>query len=268
MLIFIHFYFILNLFQLLMTNFLGLAAAVASKESAIAYLQEWQIIHPERKCPSGHAMTLCISEKEDRWRCRHSACNCQFQLKSGTWLEGAHITYTTATLFVYCWAHELSTVSFCSRELGIGSGHTIVEWNMKLREICAEKLLSYPVAIGGEGDTRRNRRKHVRPEESQCRASSRRSVGVWWDMPGNSWMFPCRSSGSDEWDASKHDLQLHQARNNHHQRLLARVSGHSRDSRQALFTRHSKSLAKLHRSCLRGLHKSRWRNVGTCKIEI
>ena len=140
-------------------NLFGLYERVKTKDLAISYLQSIGILHTRRICRNGHEMSLILSDKEDRWRCRKATCESQKQLKSDTWLSGGHLTYSTACLFMYCWAHEMTSVEFAMRELGIGSIETVVDWNHYLREVCAEKLLRSPAFIGGEG-------MHVEIDES------------------------------------------------------------------------------------------------------
>jgi transposase-like protein len=134
-----------------MFNLLQLYERTNTKTQAIAYLQEVGILHSVRFCAEGHAMKLALSQKEDRWRCTRAGCRCQRQLKSGTWLQGSHITYQSACLFVYCWAHEMTSFEFTMRELEFVSSETIVDWNHYMREICAEKLLRNQAFIGGDG---------------------------------------------------------------------------------------------------------------------
>jgi hypothetical protein len=56
----------------------------------------------------------------------------------------------TFLLFIYCWAHELSTIKFCRRELNV-SKNTVVDFNNFIREVCAHTLLARPMRIGGPG---------------------------------------------------------------------------------------------------------------------
>jgi transposase-like protein len=122
-----------------------------TEEKALSFLQDVGLLHRERFCEQGHAMKLLISTRDQRWRCSKVSCKKQKQLKSGTWLEGCHLSYRKACMFIYYWAHEQTTIKFSMHELGIGSETTIVDWNNYLREVCAMKLVEEPVCIGGEG---------------------------------------------------------------------------------------------------------------------
>ena len=127
---------------------LRLARELNDKPAAIRYLQNRNILHNERDCDNGHRMELKLSDREDRWRCGRRDCRQQKQLKSGTWLEGSHLSYSSAILFIYCWSKEYTTVKFCEDELNIRHC-AVVDWNNYLREICAQALLAQPVRIGG-----------------------------------------------------------------------------------------------------------------------
>lgn len=168
-------------------NLLSLSALCDSKEKCVAFLQQRGIVHQQLNCANGHAMTLSLSEKEDRWRCRRKNCNKQIQLKSGTWLQGSHLTYREIILFIYCWSHEMTTIDFCKRELNI-SHPTVVDYNNFLREVCASTLLANPITIGGPNTT-------VEIDESMF---SRRKNHVGRVLP-QQWVFGgiCRETGEN-----------------------------------------------------------------------
>ena len=129
-------------------NFLSLSALIHDKQSSINFLQEHGILPNQRFCDNGHSMILYLSDREDRWRCNDRQCRSQKQLKSGTWFQGAHLSYRDAILFIYCWSHEMTSIKFCQRELLLGA-HSVIDWNNYLREVCASVLLANPSVIGG-----------------------------------------------------------------------------------------------------------------------
>lgn len=133
-------------------NMFSLHDLLHDKQSSVAYLQQIGILHQIRHCNRGHEMKLYLSDKEDRWRCQRAGCSQQIQLKSGTWIEGTHLTYRQVVLFIYSWAYEMTNMKFCHRELCILSSNTVVDWNNYLREICAYSLLQNPIIIGGVND--------------------------------------------------------------------------------------------------------------------
>lgn len=130
-------------------NFISLYNEVLNKKEAIKFLQKYEILHNERICKNNHKMSLCLSEKEDRWRCNKKECRNQIQLKADTWLEGTHLKYNQIIMFIYSWAFEQTSIKYCQRELGIGSIESIVDWNNYLREVCTLKLIKNPIFIGG-----------------------------------------------------------------------------------------------------------------------
>ena len=81
-------------------NFLRLTDELRRKEDAIRFLQQRRILHERRMCTNGHPMALRLSDREDRWRCKVRECREQKQLKAGTWLQGAHLDYRAAALFM------------------------------------------------------------------------------------------------------------------------------------------------------------------------
>lgn len=132
-------------------NLLRLFESIPDKVTAVAFLQNKGIIHAVRLCDNGHAMRLSLSDKEDRWRCYLKDCRKDIPLRKGTWLEGSKLPYRTIILFIYCWSYELSSVSFCERELEINH-NAVVDYNNYLREVCAWTLIQNPVIpIGGPG---------------------------------------------------------------------------------------------------------------------
>lgn len=133
-------------------NFLQVSETVRDKAGAVRFLQQRGLLHQQRMCNNGHHMTLSLSDREDRWRCRRRACNEQKQLKADTWFHGSHLSYRDATLFIYCWSQELTSIKFCERELNI-SPATVVDYNNYLREVCAHHLLTNPRRIGGPNTT-------------------------------------------------------------------------------------------------------------------
>ena len=77
---------------------LRLAHEICDKASAVQFLQNRNILHVERECDNGHIMELKLSDREDRWRCQYFQirdCRQQKQLKSGRWLQGSHLPYST-----------------------------------------------------------------------------------------------------------------------------------------------------------------------------
>ena len=169
-----------------MHNAASLSKIIETEENAIYFLQEVGILHKERLCAKGHAMKLSGSVCDQRWRCNKRSCRAQKRLKSDTWLDGCHLSYRTACMFIYHWAHEHTTIQFAKHELGIGSDATVVDWNNYLREVCALKLVTEPMSIGGDG-------LHVEIDESlfvRRKYNVGRAVRQQWIFGGT-----CRETG-------------------------------------------------------------------------
>lgn len=133
-------------------NFLRLSALVHDKQSSFQFLQHHGIVHPARHCANNHVMTLSLTDRQDRWRCRQGTCQEDIPVRKGTWMQGSRLTYRQVILFVYCWSKELTSISFCESELEI-SESTVIDWNNYLREVCANTLIINPVIIGGPNST-------------------------------------------------------------------------------------------------------------------
>ncbi|XP_075213730.1 uncharacterized protein LOC142319939 [Lycorma delicatula] len=148
---------------------------IKQKETAVEFLQCVGILPFRKTCSLGHEMTLCLSDSRDRWRCHRMGCREDVQLKKDTWLEQVKVDYSTILLFIYCWSYEMTSITFCKRELNI-SPPTVVDWNNILREACAAKLLRNPTEIGGPnmnveiGESVFKKRKYNRGRQpfSQC----------------------------------------------------------------------------------------------------
>ena len=77
-------------------------ALVPDNASIVQFLQQRGILHNPRICVNGHAMTLQLRDKGDRWRCHSRDCRTEVALRKDTWLEGSKLTYRDI-LFMYCW---------------------------------------------------------------------------------------------------------------------------------------------------------------------
>jgi hypothetical protein len=133
-------------------DFQALSQQVQDKNSAVAFLQQHGILHASRTCYQGHPMKLCLSNAQDRWRCRIRGCRTEEAVRTGTWLEKSKLPFETVVKFIYWWSHEQTTIAFSEHELHMAT-EAIVEWNDRLREVCAQDLIAIPHYIGGPGFT-------------------------------------------------------------------------------------------------------------------
>lgn len=107
----------------------------ADEESAVRFLQEYGILHMERRCSAGHEMRLELTSQK-RWRCKNKSCGVEFGLRKGTWLNNSRISCTSVIRFIYGWCEEYTSLSWCKRQLDM-SDETTVDWNNYLRQVCA-----------------------------------------------------------------------------------------------------------------------------------
>lgn len=131
---------------------LQLSEQLNNKAAAVRFLQDKGILHNPRRCNNGHIMTLSLTDLHDRWRCRNAACRLDVPVRTGTWLQNSKLAYKDVILFIYSWSFEMTSISFCERELGLNK-NTVVDWNNYLREICALSIINNPIVIGGPGTT-------------------------------------------------------------------------------------------------------------------
>lgn len=128
-------------------NFIRLHKALSDnegnqdKDKCVEFWRKRNVLHAVRTCPVGKPMSLSFSETKDRYRCTSNSCktdlrckNKTYGLTKGTWLEQSNLSLRDATLFIYMWAHEQSSIKNCARELEI-SRTTVINWNMYLREV-------------------------------------------------------------------------------------------------------------------------------------
>lgn len=129
-------------------NLLNLSALCHDEQSSVIFLQNRNILHPQRQCLNGHDMNLSFSDKGIRWRCKQRQCRTDKGIRTNNWLENTRLSFRKVVLFIYCWAHEMSSIEFCRRELELDD-NTVVDWANYLREVCASHLLAHPIVIGG-----------------------------------------------------------------------------------------------------------------------
>jgi hypothetical protein len=79
-------------------------------------------------CENGHIMFI----KGLRWRCQKISCRKKKGLKVNNWLTSSRLPIHTIVHFIYYWAQEMSSVTFCKRELKMGQ-NAVVDWNNYLR---------------------------------------------------------------------------------------------------------------------------------------
>jgi len=93
-------------------------------------------------------MTLSLTDRQDRWKYGVRSCKENIPVRKGTWLEGSRLTHRQIVLFIYYWCYELTSITFCERELDISKG-TVIDWNNYMWEVCANALLLNSRPIGG-----------------------------------------------------------------------------------------------------------------------
>jgi hypothetical protein len=112
----------------------------AHEEDAIQFLQERQLLPSVKICRNGHEMKL-TQGTQNRWRCRKVNCQEAIGLRAGSWFSNTKLPFVTIVRFIYCWAEELTSIEWCEKQLELNK-NTTVDWNMYMRETCAEALFN------------------------------------------------------------------------------------------------------------------------------
>ena len=121
-----------------------------TEEEAITFFQAHGILPGKRFCSDGHEMTLCVGQQV-RWRCKKRSCRTEVNMRVGNWLVGMRLSYVSILRFVYGWAWQYTSISWCERELGINH-NTTVSMNAIMRETCALYMIGRSDhKIGGHG---------------------------------------------------------------------------------------------------------------------
>jgi transposase-like protein len=84
------------------------------------------------------------------WRCTNRKCNKKISIREGSWFSKSHLLLEQIVKLTYYWIYDLPG-DFISRELKLGSEHTIVDWRNFAREVCLCILQQDNEKIGGPG---------------------------------------------------------------------------------------------------------------------
>ena len=84
------------------------------------------------------------------WRCSNGSCNKKTSISEGSWFSGSHLLLEQIVKLTYYWVYKCPA-EFVTRELKIGSEHTIVDWNDFARLVCLKVLELDSEQIGGVG---------------------------------------------------------------------------------------------------------------------
>jgi len=98
-------------------NFNELLTVVFYNNTAITFLQNNNIVKTSEICENGHIMFI----KGSRWRCQKRSCRKEKCLRVNNWLTGSRLpAIHTIVHFIYYWAREMFSVTFCKHELNMG----------------------------------------------------------------------------------------------------------------------------------------------------
>ena len=118
-----------------------------TEKDAIEFLQDRGLLHKIRYCRNNHEMKL-YHAKRPIWKC--NKCSQQLGLRSSNWFSNTKLPFLTIVRFIYCWAEELTSIKWCEKQLDV-CNHTVIDWNMYIRETCVAVLMGQEKKkIGGE----------------------------------------------------------------------------------------------------------------------
>jgi len=121
------------------------------KVGVIDYLQGQKILHADMQCvPCQHTCTLVKDSAKLSgyfWRC--SRCRKKHSMLKDSFLEHSKLSPTKFVYLVFFWATKILPQT-TSHYINI-SKQTVVEYYGFLRDICAWKLLTTPIRLGGPG---------------------------------------------------------------------------------------------------------------------
>ncbi|KFD46003.1 hypothetical protein M514_13120 [Trichuris suis] len=124
------------------------------ESGAITFLSEQGVLHEERVCSCGHAMTLRGGRtgRPETWRCVNSSCRKELSVRTGTRVEGQKMEFSKMVAFLRAWALRNTKTSYLMEHIGINR-KVALQWNSKMRSLALASLQRVPVAIGGPGQT-------------------------------------------------------------------------------------------------------------------
>ena len=126
-------------------------------EECVLWCQDNQLFREEQMCPLCHGETILVpSAKQDgwMWRCRHRGCQRRVSIRADSIFEGSKLSISKCLQLLYWWASDL-TVAQATHEVGL-SQHTVIDWFLRFREICAQHLLAVDRPIGRPRPCRRD----------------------------------------------------------------------------------------------------------------
>ena len=119
-------------------------------EERAVYYQVCGLLPMYSNCRNGHPLRLYLG-KQIQWCCTIKSCKEKRRVRSGTWFKRTRLSFVTVLRFIYGWAIECTSISWCLRELQI-TQPTVVDWNAYMRDACIAKLEHRTrKSIGGEG---------------------------------------------------------------------------------------------------------------------
>ena len=121
----------------------------ANDETCLKWLAEKGLVSNTMNCHRCQIPMALINKQElsdgKTWRCRE--CSTETTIRSGSFFEGSHLSFTTLVELLYWWTTE-AMQKVVMRELDIAA-QTIVDWFSFIREVCWLWVEDNAEQIGG-----------------------------------------------------------------------------------------------------------------------
>lgn len=102
--------------------------------------------------------SMKYSSERQSWRCRKRECDKEAGLRTGTFFEGAHLSFREIFQLSYLWCRETHSITEFQHDLRRDDGSTIstktlTDWRQFFRDVCSTYLLANPdFDLGGIND--------------------------------------------------------------------------------------------------------------------
>lgn len=127
-----------------------LSLALTTPDECIKWLAKRRLIHNSVRCPTcfGQASLVHYEQGLDkhRWSCR--PCNFRQSVRHGSFFGKSKLSLSQLVFVIYCWTQDFPQINI-SREAGVQSVKTIVDWCSFCRDECEKFVETQSAEIGG-----------------------------------------------------------------------------------------------------------------------
>ena len=139
------------------TNYEEVLRICNDRISLILWLRERNLMHNYcgicEFCNRGDVRVVIdrtYSKDEMVFRCNNTRCKKRSSIRRDSWFSGSHLPLETILKLTYYWVYKTPN-EVITRELRIGSKHTVVDWRNFCRDVCIDICMRNSKKIGGPG---------------------------------------------------------------------------------------------------------------------